>query len=673
MDKIIIKSLTLLFFSIPIISLSSDSSWLDDYKKNKGVFTSEKHYVYPGSATRSSGFVITSLDDLFYKTVGLTRKPLAWSDIQPKLVDSSTPQAVAMAGYKKYAYLLSQFMIFHLFAVPKVLVDFPEEDKKMILAKWGFTDSTPADGDYVELVYSTETKYGALLKQYKITAKHKKIAELGSLTAYLNHKGFNFSRPDTVEFIFDNELDFGSRSDKIMLFNYVFNFLANDYRYRLSNNFPVSEFSNVSATVNGTTKNCKDYSSFSSAEKGAFYSACRTRLDENISTYQSDWSRIYSYTLGKHSPQFARADVIAGHKNYKKTLTQNSAIHKFSFNKDGGVGGADIDGESFYVLADLLIPKSDLEWRTAIVTIHRANTYHKHKRKFVGGKFKTLKTDPMTGDEAFMYLKAKLQSRDFKDLSEGGSSDGLAEHSDPEETAQIEDEKNRQSSKKYTFTFSKQGGMGGTHFDHKFHADIKGLYVLYSDIKDVHGQWATFKITFHSNLFYYKADVKKGWDARGQKLTGAQAYNYLVENVPTDPDTPPYLYRQKAGDNPKIPNVEQPEEDKKAEKAKKEVSVYKIAFKDNYNEFNKSVTVDGEEFYVSRDILIPYKSWGWNGLKIVLTINKADTFHRAIMKWRGSGTQYMYYVKGDKMTGEAVFKTFRDHFTHFGFEDLTEY
>ena len=119
--------------------------------------------MYSGKVIRRSGFVITSLDDLFYKTVGLTRKPLEWSDIQAKLRDSSTPQAEAMANYKNYVHLLSKFMIFHLFAVPKVLVDFPEKDKKMIAAKWGIeTDSLPDDGDYVELVYSTETRYGGL-------------------------------------------------------------------------------------------------------------------------------------------------------------------------------------------------------------------------------------------------------------------------------------------------------------------------------------------------------------------------------------------------------------------------------------------------------------------------------------------------------------------------------
>ena len=41
--KKIIKTLIILVFSIPILSLSSDSDWLDDYKKNKGVFTPEIH------------------------------------------------------------------------------------------------------------------------------------------------------------------------------------------------------------------------------------------------------------------------------------------------------------------------------------------------------------------------------------------------------------------------------------------------------------------------------------------------------------------------------------------------------------------------------------------------------------------------------------------------------
>ena len=183
----------------------------------------------------------------------------------------------------------------------------------------------------------------------------------------------------------------------------------------------------------------------------------------------------------------------------------------------------------------------------------------------------------MTGDEAFMYLKAKLKSRNFKDLSEGGSSDGLEEHSDPKELIQAQDDKDRKSSKQYTFTFSKSGGFGGTHFDHKLYIDINGLYVLYKDIKPIDQEWSAFKITFYSNLFYYKTDVQKGWNARGEKLNGVQAYNYLVENVSTDPNTPNYLYSQKEGANPKIPNVEQPDSPKE-EPQPKNVSIYKISF-----------------------------------------------------------------------------------------------
>ena len=115
----------------------------------------------------------------------------------------------------------------------------------------------------------------------------------------------------------------------------------------------------------------------------------------------------------------------------------------------------------------------------------------------------------------------------------------------------------QQSSQKYTFTFSKQGGFDGTHFDYKLYINVNGLYVLRRDIKDVPGEWATFKTTFYSNQFYYKVDIEKGWHVRGEKLTGEQAYNYLVENVPTDPDTSSYLYSQKAGANPKIVNSKQ--------------------------------------------------------------------------------------------------------------------
>ena len=602
---------------IPLLAFSSDSAWLDDYKKNGGVFKPETHTVYPNVVMKPSGFVVASLS-MLYKTVGSARKPLDWADIQPKLVNRNTPQAVAMAEYKEYAHFAGNFMFFHLFAVPKVLVGFSDEDRAMIASKWGIeTHHIPKDGDYVELIYSTENKWpGSPVSHHKITVNHKKIAELGSLSAYLKHKGFAFT-PPSVEFAFENnKIDFNSRTDKIDMFNYIFNFLANDYTYRLGNQ--------TSANAN----------------------------------FKSDWKRIYNYTLGKHSPQFARATVLAGHKHYKNALAQSSKIHKFSFSKEGGVGGANIDAEEFYVLEDILIPKKDLDWRKAEVTIHRGDTYYKQAQKWVGGTRKPVKGKAFSGDEAFMYLKARLKG--FKDLSNGASNVGLTEPVDPDENTS----QRGKPKKQYEFYFYKEGGHGGNHFDHKFYIDINGLYVLRDDIENVPGKWNTFKVTFYSNKFYYKHTRKNGWHARGDKLTGAQAYNYLVENMPADPDTPRYLYRQIANKNSKIPNVPPAENSSQSSSQK----AYKIAFNGTVSDYFKPISMDGGTFYVLSGVFIPSKSWAWNGKKMTVSISKADTYYGTKLEWTKEGLKT---VKGDPLSGEELFNYLKGNLSSQGFEELS--
>ena len=614
----LLRKFASVLISIPILSFSSDSSWLKDYQKNGGVFKPEIHAVYPNVVMKPSGFVVASIS-LLYKTIGSTRKPLDWADIQPKLVNRNTPQAVAMAEYKEYAHFAGNFMIFHLFAVPKVLVGFSDEDRAMIASKWGIeTHHIPKDGDYVELIYSTENRWpGSPVSHHKITVNHKKIAELGSLSAYLKHKGFAFT-PSSVEFVFENKkIDFNSRRDKIEMFNYVFNFLANDYTYRLGNQ--------ASADTN----------------------------------FRSDWKRIYNYTLGKHSPQFSRAGVLAGHKHYKNALAEGSKIHKFSFSKEGGVGGANIDGEEFYVLEDILIPKKDLDWRKAEVTIHRGNTYYKQERKWVGGTRKHVKGESMSGDDVFMYLKARLNG--FKDFSNGASSADLTEPVDPDENT----DQRGKPKKQYEFHFYKEGGLGGNHFDHKFYIDINGLYVLRDDIENVPGKWNTFKVTFYNHKFYYKHTRKNGWNARGDKLTGAQAYNYLVENMPTNPDTPSYLYRQITNKNSKIPNVP-PAENRGSQSSSQKA--YKIAFNGTVGDYFKPISMDGKTFYVLSGVFIPSKSWAWNGKKMTVAINKADTYYGTKLEWTKEGLKT---VKGDPLSGEELFNYLKGSLSSQGFEELS--
>ena len=609
----LLRKFASVLISIPILSFSSDSSWLKDYQKNGGVFKPEIHAVYPNVVMKPSGFVVASIS-LLYKTIGSTRKPLDWADIQPKLVNRNTPQAVAMAEYKEYAHFAGNFMIFHLFAVPKVLVGFSDEDRAMIASKWGIeTHHIPKDGDYVELIYSTENRWpGSPVSHHKITVNHKKIAELGSLSAYLKHKGFAFT-PSSVEFVFENKkIDFNSRRDKIEMFNYVFNFLANDYTYRLGNQ--------ASADTN----------------------------------FRSDWKRIYNYTLGKHSPQFSRAGVLAGHKHYKNALAEGSKIHKFSFSKEGGVGGANIDGEEFYVLEDILIPKKDLDWRKAEVTIHRGNTYYKQERKWVGGTRKHVKGESMSGDDVFMYLKARLNG--FKDFSNGASSANVKEnpiHQLPTKT--------------YAFTFTKEGGLGGSDIDGKFYVDINGLFVPHSDIKETKSN--TYELSIPDNGVYYRVKRSQTGFIRGEKLTGAHAYNYLKASVTVNSGAPPYLYKQTAGDNPNIPGMPPVKSGSQQETKDCSVnlSVYKFAFDGIVHEYFKPISIDGEKFYILNNILIPASLWNWDG-KITLAINKANTYYKVKRKYINN-YQDIILVKGTAMSGEKVFNDLKAHLTHKGFED----
>ena len=353
----------------------------------------------------------------------------------------------------------------------------------------------------------------------------------------------------------------------------------------------------------------------------------------------------------------------------KNVSAQNKyKFHKFSFSKDGGVAGATIDGVRYYVLANILIPREDLNWQTAEVVIYRDKTYYKRTSSFF---IRNKKGASMTGDEVFMFLKSQLVARSFKDLSNGATSVGLPEYQPPASQAQ----QSAQTQKKpqiYTFSFYKEGGLGVDIINGKRYVGINGLYIPQESVAQ--GYVNNYKIVFNDDTTnYYTETRKNGKNALGQKITGAQAVNYLVDNMPTDPKTPPYLYRQPAGENAKIPGVSDvvitqshSEEEKTCESA-----VYKFAFRDIHKEVKNPATVDGERFWVVQNILIPYTSWAWDGIKNIFSINKSDTFHKAVMKWRkaGGNIQVMYYAKGDKMTADEVFKTFKDSYHNWGFQD----
>ena len=115
-------------------------------------------------------------------------------------------------------------------------------------------------------------------------------------------------------------------------------------------------------------------------------------------------------------------------------------------------------------------------------------------------------------------------------------------------------------SQTYTFTFFKKGGFDGTHFDHKLYVNLNGVYVLRKKIKNIPGEsLSSYKFIFHSNQAYYKVN-EDNWHVRGEKLTGTQAYSFLVENTPISSDTPSYEISQKAGANPKIVKPKQSNE-----------------------------------------------------------------------------------------------------------------
>ncbi|MYE07871.1 MAG: hypothetical protein F4X95_03875, partial [Oligoflexia bacterium] len=97
---VIICIFTIVLFFSPLAFSSDSQDWLDDYQKNRGVFKPETHTVYPNQVMQPSGFVVASTE-MLYKVVGTTRKPLDWTDIQPKLVNQNTPQSEAMAAYKE--------------------------------------------------------------------------------------------------------------------------------------------------------------------------------------------------------------------------------------------------------------------------------------------------------------------------------------------------------------------------------------------------------------------------------------------------------------------------------------------------------------------------------------------------------------------------------------------
>ena len=110
---------------------------------------------------------------------------------------------------------------------------------------------------------------------------------------------------------------------------------------------------------------------------------------------------------------------------------------------------------------------------------------------------------------------------------------------------------------------------------------------------------------------------------------------------------------------------------KKESNCKKDTSVYKFAFTDNYKEFHKAITIDEEQFYISGDILIPIKNWGVDGSKIILTIKKTDIFNlvETKMVFDGGNEQALRYIKGKEVSGEEVFHWFQNHFALFDFED----
>ena len=414
MNKSFLKSLlVLIFFSFSLNVFGSappHDPLLNDFVSNGGEFTPDFHSVNWRETTNSSRIVINYFD---WPMNGHPKiAPLSWSYVQPKLVDSNTDQTVAMDSFKRSMSLWSKTMIFHLFAVPKVLIGFSAEDKKMIETKWGleFPDPSakPNNGDYVELIYKKQDQL------HTIQVNHKMIKSQGSMNAYFRHKGFNFS-PPKVEFQFTNKISFMGRLSKDQIFNEVFNLLSNDYYYGLSSNSHYSSFNNVSCE--GNLLDC---------------------IKDNISTFKEDWKRIYNYTLGKRSPHFTRENVIAGHKAFAKIVSANKVRkkeeaklaektffaenYKIVFNSEGCCAGSTIDGKSYHHVAGILIPDSifklNLEKGKWEVRIKKSDTFYKiHVVKtFFGMPKARAKGESLTGEEVYSHFKKNLKG--FEDLSD---------------------------------------------------------------------------------------------------------------------------------------------------------------------------------------------------------------------------------------------------------------
>ena len=390
---------------------------LNDFVSNDGDFKPDLHYINRYDTRNSAHIVINHFG--WPRNRNALHNPLQWSYVQPKLVNSNTAKDLAMDSFERSMELWSKAMIFHFFAVAKILQGFSAKDKKMIETKWGleFADSKTKQ-DYVELNFK-EGKTSPRL--YTITVNHKLIKDKGSLNAYFRHRGFNFS-PPKVDFTFQNKIQFQGHS-KDRLFNQVFNFLSNDYSYMLGN----AGFKNVSIVFKKTKRNCTE-------DSQDIHSACLQKIKENISTFKQDWKRIYNYTLGDRSKEFIRTNVIAGHTDFKKIVSANRARkkeeaqkekddffaknYKFFFNK-GSIPGAEIGGEEYHIIEGILIPKR----------ITKINTKKKKREMFFekSAVFYKAERDSwrapwtqgsrLTGTEVYNHFKTVLKN--FESLNEG--------------------------------------------------------------------------------------------------------------------------------------------------------------------------------------------------------------------------------------------------------------
>ena len=417
---------------------------LNDFVSNDGDFKADLHYISRYETRNSAHIVINHFG--WPRNRNALHNPLQWSYVQPKLVNSSTAKDLAMDSFERSMELWSKAMIFHFFAVPKVLQGFSAEDKKMIETKWGLEfPSAKTKKDYVELNFKEGRTSPRL---YTITVSHKMIQDQGSLNAYFRHKGFNFS-PPKVDFTFENKIKFqGHNKDR--LFNQVFNFLSNDYSYMLGN----AGFKNVSIVFEGAKRNCTE-------DSQDIHSVCLQKSNENISTFKQDWKRIYNYTLGDRSKEFIRTNVIAGHTDFKKIVSANRSRkkeeaqaekddffaknYKFLFNK-GSIPGTEIGGEEYHIIEGILIPKRITKVNTKKkkreMTFEKTAVFYKAERD--SWRTPWTKGSSLTGTEVYNHFKTVL--KDFESLNDSSTTDGLQGNSQGSQVGQDQQQGSSQSS-----------------------------------------------------------------------------------------------------------------------------------------------------------------------------------------------------------------------------------